>query len=157
LHAHTGLSDGELEPADAFTRARQHGLDFFAVTDHLEQLDARGWARTLEAAQQAQAEDFVALCGFEWGGYPTWSGWMNHLNVVGSEQTLGVLSTVGLANLYRALLRLPGRSVVGQFNHPGMLKAAIGRNNWDRFEYHADADLRMKLMMLETRSSNGED
>jgi hypothetical protein len=53
-------------------------------------------------------------------------------------------------------LRLPGEHVVGEFNHPGMQKPAIGRNNWNAFEYHPDADLRMKLMLVETHSESGE-
>jgi hypothetical protein len=158
LHAHTGLSDGQLAPADAFERARRIGLDFYAVTDHLEQLTAESWEEGRRAAHQAQAPgSFVAFYGFEWGGFPTWQGWMNHVNVVGADALLGVWSTLGLRRLYDGLLALPGTQVVGQFNHPGMRKAGIGRNNWDDFEYHADADLRMKLMMVETHSDNDED
>src|SRR5262249_30433944 len=38
----------------------------------------------------------------------------------------------------------------------GMLKAAIGRNNWNGFEYHGDGDLCVKLIMVETRSPTEE-
>ncbi|MET0552068.1 MAG: hypothetical protein ABW221_03460, partial [Vicinamibacteria bacterium] len=50
LHAHTSYSDGLLTPADAYAAARAQGLDFFAVTDHLEQLDDAEWAATRAAA-----------------------------------------------------------------------------------------------------------
>src|SRR5262249_34856510 len=140
-----------------FEAAHARGLDFFSVTDHLEQLTAETWARSLRAAQHAQSPgSFVALSGYEWGGYPTFSGWMNHVNVVGSDRMLSVVRTLGLHSLYRSLLRLPGPTVVAQFNHPGMLKAAIGRNNWNGFEYHGDGDLCVKLIMVETRSPTEE-
>jgi hypothetical protein len=158
LHAHTAFSDGVLTPADAFGGARRRGLDFFAVTDHLEQLTEASWEAGRRAAAEADVPgSFAALYGYEWGGFPTWRGWMNHVNVVGSDGLLSVPGTLGLRRLYDGLLGLPGAQVVGQFNHPGMLHPAFGRNNWDDFEYHGDADLRMRLMMVQTLSDNGED
>ena len=152
LHAHTGFSDGELEPADAFEGARRWGLDFFAVTDHLEQLTADEWRRGREAADAAGAPGtFVALYGFEWGGFPTVRGWMNHVNVVGTDRLPSLWSTIGLGRLYEGILGLPGTDVVAQFNHPGMNKHVIGRNNWNDFAYDARADLRVKLITVETR------
>jgi hypothetical protein len=38
-----------------------------------------------------------------------------------------------------------------------MVKGWLGRNNWDDFAYDAAADLRMKLVMVETASDNDED
>ena len=38
LHAHTGLSDGKGTPEEAYQMAKKNGLDFFAVTDHVERL-----------------------------------------------------------------------------------------------------------------------
>jgi hypothetical protein len=158
LHAHTGFSDGLLTPADAYAAARDAGLDFFAVTDHLEQLDDAEWAATREAAARAQAPDaFVALYGYEWGGHPSPSGWMNHLNVIGTDERLGMWGTLGIGRLYDGIGRLPGAHVIAQWNHPGMVKGWLGRNDWDDFAYSAAADLRVKLVMVETRSDNGED
>ncbi|MDX1523883.1 MAG: Ig-like domain-containing protein, partial [Anaerolineae bacterium] len=34
LHAHSGYSDGQGTPADAFAGARARGLDFFSITEH---------------------------------------------------------------------------------------------------------------------------
>jgi hypothetical protein len=157
LHAHTGYSDGLLTPADAYGAARREGLNFFAVTDHLEQLDDEEWAETRAAAARAQAPpSFAALYGYEWGGAPSFGGWLNHVNVVGSDERLSRW-TLRLASLYSAIGRLPGAHVVGQWNHPGMVKGWLGRNDWDDFAYDAAADLRMKLVMVETTSDNDED
>jgi hypothetical protein len=152
LHAHTAFSDGELDPADAFEAARLWGLDFFAVTDHLEQLTPEEWRRGRAAADAAESPgSFVALYGFECGGFPTLHGWMNHVNVVGTDRLPSLWSTLGLSRLYEGILSLPGTDVVAQFNHPGMDKHVIGRNNWNDFAYDARADLRVKLITVETR------
>jgi len=157
LHAHTGYSDGLLTAADAYAAARAQGLSFFAVTDHLEQLDDAEWAETRTAAARAQAPGtFAALYGYEWGGAPSFGGWLNHVNVIGSDERVGTW-TLRMKSLYSAIGRLPGPHVVGQFNHPGMVKGWLGRNNWNDLAYDAAADLRMKLMMVETRSDNDED
>ena len=158
LHSHTGFSDGELEPGDAFRMAREWGLDFFAVTDHLEQLTRDTWRRGQAAADIAESPgSFVALYGYEWGGFATLHGWMNHVNVVGADGLLSVVGTLSLRRLYDGILRLPGAYVVGQFNHPGMQRPLLGTNNWNDFEYHDDADLRMKLIMVETSAPMAED
>lgn len=157
LHAHTGYSDGLLTPADAYAAARAQGLQFFAVTDHLEQLDDAEWGETRAAAARAEAPgDFAALYGYEWGGVPTVYGWLNHVNVIGSDERFAVLGVFGLARLYEAIGRLPGAHVVAQWNHPGMVKGVLGRNNWNAFAYDAAADLRVKLVMVETLSDNDE-
>jgi len=158
LHAHTGFSDGEMEPADAFRMAREWGLDFFAVTDHLERLTPDTWARGRAAADQADSPgSFVALYGYEWGGFATLRGWMNHVNVVGTDRLLSVMGTLSLRRLYDGILALPGAVVVGQFNHPGMKRPLLGGNNWNDFEYYDDADLRMKLITVESVPTTEED
>ena len=158
LHSHTSFSDGELTPVDAYANARRYGLDFFAVTDHLEQLTPESWEAQLRAARAADEPGaFAALSGYEWGGFPTIKGWMNHVNVVGTERLLSVPATLTLRRLYEGILALPEATVIGQFNHPGMQHPVFGGNNWNGFEHHADADRRMRLMMVETRSEKGED
>jgi hypothetical protein len=82
---------------------------------------------------------------------------MNHVNVLGSDRLLNAVGTLSLSGFYDAILVLPGESVVGQFNHPGMHRPVIGGNNWNDFEYRGDADLRMKLIMVATRSPSAED
>jgi hypothetical protein len=158
LHSHTGFSDGVLEPRDAFEMARTWGLDFFAVTDHLEQLTADTWARGRAEADAADRPgSFVALYGYEWGGFPTLGGWMNHVNVIGTTERLGLPGTLWLRGLYDELLALPGPCVVGGFNHPGTTRLRTGRNDWDDFEYHPDADLRMTLIMVDTGGPDTDD
>lgn len=158
LHAHTGFSDGDLEPADAFRMAREWGLDFFAVTDHLERLTPDTWKRGRAAADQADSPgSFVALYGYEWGGFATLRGWMNHVNVVGTDRLLSVMGTLSLRRLYDGILGLPGACVVGQFNHPGMKRPMLGGNNWNDFEYDDGADLRIKLITVESVPTTEED
>jgi hypothetical protein len=157
LHAHTGFSDGDLTPADAYASARREGLDFFAVTDHLEQLTPESWKSAQEMAHAAeQPGAFAALCGYEWGGYPSLHGWVNHVNVLGTDERLGVWSTIGLGRLYARLAALPGAHVVAALNHPGM-NHRMGRNDWDDFAYDARGDRRVRLVHVETTSDAGED
>jgi hypothetical protein len=158
LHAHTSLSDGVLLPRDAYAMARRWGLDFFAVTDHLEQLGARGWEQE-RAEADAATEDgaFVALAGYEWGGAPSAQGWINHVNVLGSDRMLGLMGSMTVGGLYESLGALAGDPVVGQFNHPGMARPVVGSNDWDDFAYSPAADLRLKQVMVATHSPNEED
>jgi hypothetical protein len=158
LHAHTSFSDGEMEPHDAYQRARERGLDFYSVTDHLEQLTARTWERSRTDADAANVPGtFVALYGYEWGGFPTFRGWMNHVNIVGTDRRLSLTSSLSLRSFYRGVLTLPEASVVAQFNHPGMRKPVIGGNDWNGFDYQSDADLRVKLMDVATTRDAAED
>jgi hypothetical protein len=84
LHCHTGYSDGELTPTDAWNYARTDAptpLDFLAVTEH----NHAGLGMTLSryaqgAAEAAAANDdgnFVAIWGSEWGVISTGG----HVNV----------------------------------------------------------------------------
>ncbi len=158
LHAHTSFSDGEKVPREAYANARENGLDFFAVTDHLEQISSSGdWREGHKQANQMNDPGkFIALYGTEWGGYPTAFGWVNHVNVLGTNELLNIWSTFSIPGLYRTILELPGESVVAAFNHPGMNKPVIGRNNWDDFAYDAAADLRFNLIMVQSESSKDE-
>ena len=108
-------SDGLLTPADAYAAARAQGLSFFAVTDHLEQLDDAEWAETRAAAARAEAPGaFAALYGYEWGGAPSLGGWLNHVNVIGSDERLGTWTLRPAEPLLRhrpAARRARGRAV----------------------------------------------
>ena len=50
-------------------------------------------------------------------GAPSFGGWLNHVNVIGSDERLGTW-TLRLKSLYSAIGRLPGAQVVGA----GMLR-----------------------------------
>ena len=150
LHAHTNFSDGERSPAEAFVYARDRaGLDFFAVTDHMEQLyygrAGTEWARLKRLARDVTEDGvFVGIAGYEWGnGYkgPIPYG---HCNLFEFESLLDVARTVTLDGFYRELVA--GQGGLGKFNHPNY---KAWTNNWNDMEYHPDADRKMALIRVE--------
>ncbi len=118
LHAHSGLSDGTGTPLEAYTYARDvAGLDFFALTDHGEELDVwpweSEWEEVLDAAQSTdQPGSFAALWGFEWSN-PV----LGHINVINSNDFTGAVSDFDLSAIYDWLAARP--AAIGLFNHPG--------------------------------------
>lgn len=163
LHAHTAFSDGEGWPTDAYQAAKSTGLDFFAVTDHAEQLavpystregclsptlprceatplpTATEYQQTGLAAQAASDDGFVALRGFEWS-----SPVEGHVNVLGTELYTDVVQT-GPAPMtpFYAWLSNPQLAPerVAAFNHPGDAPAGF-----DAFLHNPIADERMGLI-----------
>ncbi len=113
LHGHTEFSDGAGTPAEAYAWARDTvGFDFFAVTDHGEQLSSVEWEETGKQADSFDSPgNFVALRGFEWS-HPE----EGHVMVLGSEDYTGCKAETDLRSLYRWL---DARGAVAQFNHPG--------------------------------------
>lgn len=157
LHAHTGFSDGVQDPARALAHARAHGLDFMAVTDHLEQLFDTTWANALRMADAADTPGaFVALTGFEWGhGYQPPLGWYNHVNIVGARSRAPLLDTISLHGLYREAQRQRrDDGAIGLFNHPDINKPPLVYNNWDGFVYDGAADALMTIIDCEGRGSS---
>ncbi|MFC1706912.1 hypothetical protein ACFL59_08860 [Planctomycetota bacterium] len=154
LHAHTGYSDGAGNPAAACAYARDTaGLDFFAVTDHLEQIlfPSYEYSDTWYAVnQESRPGRFVGLAGYEWGGGPVTVVpllWSNHMNIIGDSTLMPVV--VDRYSLYRQLCERPD-DVVGQFNHPGeRQKGSMQIDLWGDFEYDAQADRRMRLVRTE--------
>ena len=132
--------------------AKDNGLDFFAVTDHVERLwvSKKKW-KVLKNAAAIESLDgrFVALHGFEWGGTPSWKGWYNHMNFIGTEKVISPLK--GLRRLYKAIIKTEG-IFVGQFNHPGMkkFKPPLSQNQWNDFKYNAAADKKIQLIRVGT-------
>jgi len=117
LHAHCGLSDGEGTPAEAYTHARDVGLDFFGLTDHGELLLLWPWDRKWEQlVRTAEAFDepgsFVTLWGFEWS-HPIFG----HVNVINARDFTQILSTFWMRQLYDWIAARP--EAFGRFNHPG--------------------------------------
>lgn len=129
LHAHSSFSTGTGTPAEVFARARDAGMDFFAVTDYSENLDnsAAGsitqpadsaeWQAGRAAAQAASDGSFVGIYGYEmtWPDRPKrghintfgTSGWQSQLQAAFSE----------LPAYYESLTKVPAS--ISQFNHPG--------------------------------------
>ncbi len=124
-HSHTSFSDGQGTPAEAFDFARNEAhLDFWAVTDHYEQLDfvsglPDGAPRRKEwdvmrgsAADKTEPGKFVALAGYEWFDQS-----QGHLNVLHSDSVAPFGSTYTLDKFYRWVAKHP-EAYIG-FNHPG--------------------------------------
>jgi hypothetical protein len=150
LHSHTSHSDGQGLPAEAFHHARHvAGLDFLAVTDHLEQLYTwRGRPSDElelcgEASQKAtQPGVFLALCGFEYGtGYRFFRS-TGHNNVYFSP-TLFPRIQADFRDFYASLHACEG--CIAQFNHPAR---ESGAQDWKDYQYDAGADRRLSLFEL---------
>jgi hypothetical protein len=118
LHAHTGYSDGEGTPAEAYRYARDYGkLDYFAVTDHGEELIfwpwEDKWDKIKSAADACYVPDsYVTLWGFEWS-----NPLLGHINVINTDDYTHCLSNITPGDLYDWLKARPGGFAT--YNHPG--------------------------------------
>ncbi len=118
LHAHSELSDGEGSPLEAYNYAHEHGqLDFFALTDHGEELDIwpweEKWDKLREAAEQTyQPGIYATLWGFEWS-----SPAEGHISVINSNDYTSVWDSSSLADFYDWVAGRQG--AFARFNHPG--------------------------------------
>ncbi len=72
--------------ADAYARARQAGLDFFALTPHNHFIDNQEYGAVIIAADAAGGDGIVALYGQEWSSVN--SG--NHATVLNVDQRISV-------------------------------------------------------------------
>jgi uncharacterized repeat protein (TIGR01451 family) len=144
LHSHTGYSDGEGTPQQAYQMARANGLDFFTVTDHAELLKRAEWDDTLVQAQAATVEgQFVALRGFEW------TSKRGHINVLGTGSRVKATDPRydGLNEFYAWLSDPAQINSVAQFDHPDYPPQAF--KSW---RYDSLADLHINL--IETHNSD---
>ena len=70
LHSHTGVSDGSGTPSDAYSQAKNAGLDFFGTTDHdywPQDMSTKNWDKINKAADSFNEDGvFTALVGYEW-------------------------------------------------------------------------------------------
>lgn len=67
-HAHTGLSTGKGSPLEAFIYAKEKGLDFLIITDHIEDLKKdHKWNKLCEDCKVAKEkiEKFLPIIGYE--------------------------------------------------------------------------------------------
>jgi hypothetical protein len=118
FHAHTHYSDGEGIPAQAFTQARNEGLDFFWITDHLNGIAPSEWSACKAQADGANTPGtFVAGCGYEMA--PRFSvsddRMMGHINALFTSELRK--EPKGLSSVYDWFEGC-GPNCVGQFNHP---------------------------------------
>lgn len=154
LHAHTSNSDGSGEPSDAYTYARYTaGLDFLAVTDHLEQIEeiifiSEEWSGCQDDANNATVNGtFVGIAGWEWG-----SPVHGHVNVFNTgsliTDAVNLWYTTDLPAFYNWVLTHP--PAFAQFNHPGDGEGYI-LTNWNDFEYiNQDNDNAFRLIEFQT-------
>lgn len=131
LHSHTGYSDGQQTPVDAFVYARDEAsLDFLAVTDHMEQISSDEWTQTRAAADAITVNGvFVGIAGYEWG-----SPYYGHCNVFNEVEMPSVLTYTNWSGFRDWLDDHP--VAFAQFNHPGDEDYF---NNWYDFEYKGPA------------------
>jgi len=140
FHSHTGNSDGEENPETAFTHARDIAeIDSLAVTDHLEQLYTYygladdDFPDCIETAKSLSDENFLAICGFEYGsgfevsletGLDVSTG---HSNVFFTEKLFPMIQ-LDFRDYYTTLMNC--FECVAQFNHPGDEENQTF-NNWE--------------------------
>lgn len=120
MHAHTTVSDGKGTTADAYTYARNAGVDFFAVTDHSYTSSKNPYLNDQIAIADSfnQPGKFVAIYGYELTYFAN-SGYYGHVNIINNPSFVGANYGSGpkLTSIYKQMATLP--NVIGQFNHPG--------------------------------------
>lgn len=118
LHAHSELSDGAGSADEAYRYARDvAGLDFFALTDHGEELAIWPWENKWQVLKSAAQEHYIpgeyaTLWGFEWSN-PI----QGHITVLNSTDYTDAVSNFSLAGFASWLVNRP--QAFGRFNHPG--------------------------------------
>lgn len=118
LHSHTGYSDGQGTPDQAYRHARdQGGMDFFAVSDHSELLSTwwfnNEWAKIRSAADaHYQPGSYVTLWGFEYS-----NPLLGHALVLNTSDFTSAFTSLLLGDLYGWIRRRPAGFAT--FNHPG--------------------------------------
>ncbi|MDD3876156.1 MAG: CehA/McbA family metallohydrolase [Bacteroidales bacterium] len=131
LHSHTSNSDGESEPEDAYNYARYTaGLDFLAVSDHLEQIDPLEWYLVKDEADNATVNGtFVAIAAWEWG-----SPLHGHVNVFNTSSIISDAVNLWYTTDLPAFIDwvLDHAPAMAQFNHPGEESYFT---NWNDFTY----------------------
>jgi len=124
LHSHTSFSDGTGLPEEAFDTAREAGMDFWTVSDHVEQIGQRQdltggappeqeWEHTRKiAGEKTEDGKFVAIAAYEWAMDPM----QGHVNVINTDALTTFADAYPLKKLYRWLADHP--SAMMGFNHP---------------------------------------
>ncbi|MBF0431387.1 MAG: CehA/McbA family metallohydrolase [Fibrobacteria bacterium] len=128
LHSHTGNSDGEGTPQEAFSYAKETAkIDFLAVTDHLEQIDNNEWEDVMKQAEDASDDTFVGIAGWEWGA-PI----IGHCNVYNTTERITQIGWYYFnLNSFYDFVAEKG-DAFGQFNHPDDDDLF---SNWNDMEY----------------------
>jgi hypothetical protein len=135
LHAHSNYSDGKGTPEENFLWARDVAkYDFYALTDHSEQVFPWMWATIGNLANKYNVTgQFCTIRGFEWGN--PLSG---HINVFDTTTQTNVIVIQGV-DVFYMWLRL--NNGIGQYNHPGEQPL-----NYNNFRYISKDDKYMCLL-----------
>ena len=128
LHAHTGYSDGNGTPDEAFKHMKESKTgDFGAITDHNGNLENHKdrWQTTLDLQDKYTDENFVAIAGTE----------VKLSSVTGEMNTFCITEVpykIDAPNYYDWLCQHSGS--IAQFNHPGAYE-----NEFYGFDYWTEA------------------
>jgi len=151
LHAHCSHSDGKGTALEAYTYARDVAkLDFFALTDHMEQLTQDELKEMIRVADSERVEGvYETLWGFEWG-----SPIYNHSNMFMTEHFYSIDCYINdhINKFYTELLRYPPAFM--QFNHPDY-NTDLPMYNYHQYEYRKDVDEIISL--IEVKSAFDKD
>ena len=145
-------------PAAHFSRAKAAGYDFYAVTDHSQEIafqptgpDTAAWMDTKQQAAAASDNRFVGLAGFELSENDG-PGGTGHINVFNSADMLNALQQgVNLPVFYKWLTTARANGdgpVLASFNHPDPDQYASWANR--------DARVTDAITMLEVINSNNK-
>jgi hypothetical protein len=139
LHSHTGFSDGKSTPRHAYSYARDTArISILAVTDHGEQLNARGWQDLHVQADSATIPGrFVALAAFEWTNYD-----YGHINVFNTRDYASHYWLTPETYLFNWLAR--ESTAIAQFNHPSLW-------SFERFPFNSLGDRQLCLFEMQRK------
>jgi hypothetical protein len=152
IHAHCSLSDGKGTALEAYTYARDVAkLDFFSLTDHMEQLTKDELKEMISAADSTRVEGvYETLWGFEWG-----SPIYNHSNMFMTEHFYSIDCYINdhLDKFYNELVRYPPAFM--QFNHPNY-NPDSKLYNYRQYEYRSDVDGIISLIEVKSPFDSGD-
>ncbi|MCX7959216.1 MAG: CehA/McbA family metallohydrolase, partial [Deltaproteobacteria bacterium] len=152
LHAHCSHSDGKGTALEAYTYARDVAkLDFFSLTDHMEQLTQDELKAMIDAADTVRVEGvFETLWGFEWG-----SPIYNHSNMFMTEHFYSIDCYINdhINKFYTELLRY--RPAFMQFNHPDY-NPELPMYNYRQYNYREDVDEIISLIEVKSAFDEGD-
>ncbi len=113
FHSHSTISGAQGTPDEVLTWARDTaGFDFYAMTDHAEEITATEWKQMREATDRFNEDGvFVAMRGFEWS-----SSVFGHICVYNTDRYTNSVFSPFLLMFYFWLNCNDG---LAQFNHPG--------------------------------------
>jgi hypothetical protein len=145
-------------PSAHYARAKASGYDFYAMTDHSQEVAFHptsasnpAWLASKKQAAEATDEKFVALAGHEYSEN-NGPGGTGHINVLNSSEYLNALEPgIDLPYFYKWLKTASPNGdgpVVASFNHP----SAQGYNNWD----YRDDEVTEIITLLEVINSNNK-